>query len=148
MGLKCQLIGSQPVGYLQTLKLLASGPLNVSYNSRVSSNPLTRRKIFAEMVVTDLFDEGLHVTSIFDKKTLLFQMIFMEFGKVWSLIQMSKPRWENTLIFLTCVVFDIEITIVIFSSLSFLLQLINYAMTTLLFSDRHGITIIPMFFIP
>lgn len=116
--------------------------------SRVSSNPLTRRKIFAEMVVTDLFDEGLHVTSIFDKKTLFFQMIFMEFGKVWSLIQMSKPRWENTLIFLTCVVFDIEITIVIFSSLSFLLQLINYAMTTLLFSDRHGITIIPMFFIP
>ena len=68
MGLKCQLIGSQPVGYLQTLKLLASGPLNVSYNSRVSSNPLTRRKIFAEMVVTDLFDEGLQVTSIFDKK--------------------------------------------------------------------------------
>ena len=100
------------------------------------------------MVVTDLFDEGLQVTLIFDKKTFFFQMIFMEFGKVWSLIQMSKPRWENNLIFLTCVVFDIEITIVIFSSLSFLLQLINYVVTTLLFSDRHGITVIPMFFIP
>ena len=47
------------------------------------------------MVVTDLFDEGLQVTSIFDKKTFFFQMIFMEFGKVWSLIQMSKPRWET-----------------------------------------------------
>lgn len=116
--------------------------------SRVSSNPLTRRKIFAEMVVTDLFDEGLQVTSIFDKKKILFSD---DFHGIWeSLIFDSdvKAQVRNTLIFLTCVVFDIEITIVIFSSLSFLLQLINYAMTTLLFSDRHGITVIPMFFIP
>ena len=116
--------------------------------SRVSSNPLTRRKIFAEMVVTDLFDEGLQVTSIYDQKNIIFSD---DFHGIWeSLIFDSdvKAQVRNTLIFLTCVVFDIEITIVIFSSLSFLLQLINYAMTTLLFSDRHGITVIPMFFIP
>ena len=40
--------------------------------SHVSSNPLTRRKIFAEMVVTDLFDEGLQVTSIYDQKKHYF----------------------------------------------------------------------------
>ena len=116
--------------------------------SRVSSNPLTRRKIFAEMVVTDLFDEGLQVTSIYDQKKHYFSD---DFHGIWeSLIFDSdvKAQVRNTLIFLTCVVFDIEIMIVIFSSLSFLLQLINYAMTTLLFSDRHGITVIPMFFIP
>ena len=110
--------------------------------SRVSSNPLTRRKIFAEMVVTDLFDEGLQVTSIYDQKKHYFSD---DFHGIWeSLIFDSdvKAQVRNTLIFLTCVVFDIEITIVIFSSLSFLLQLINYAMTTLLFSDRHGITLI------
>lgn len=110
--------------------------------SHVSSNPLTRRKIFAEMVVTDLFDEGLQVTSIYDQKKHYFSD---DFHGIWeSLIFDSdvKAQVRNTLIFLTCVVFDIEIMIVIFSSLSFLLQLINYAMTTLLFSDRHGITLI------
>ena len=116
--------------------------------SHVSSNPLTRRKIFAEMVVTDLFDEGLQVTSIYDQKNIIFSD---DFHGIWeSLIFDSdvKAQVRNTLIFLTCVVFDIEIMIVIFSSLSFLLQLINYAMTTLLFSDRHGITLISMFFTP
>ena len=116
--------------------------------SHVSSNPLTRRKIFAEMVVTDLFDEGLQVTSIYDQKKHYFSD---DFHGIWeSLIFDSdvKAQVRNTLIFLTCVVFDIEIMIVIFSSLSFLLQLINYAMTTLLFSDRHGITLISMFFTP
>ena len=49
--------------------------------SRVSSNPLTRRKIFAEMVVTDLFDEGLQVTSIFDKKKILFSD---DFHGIWE----------------------------------------------------------------
>lgn len=117
--------------------------------SRVSSNPLTRRKIFAEMVVTDLFDEGLYVTSIFDKKNIIFSD---DFHGIWeSLIFDSDVKAQvrkhfNYFLNLCC--FDIEITIVIFSSLSFLLQLINYAMTTLLFSDRHGITVIPMFFIP
>lgn len=117
--------------------------------SRVSSNPLTRRKIFAEMVVTDLFDEGLYVTSIFDKKNIIFSD---DFHGIWeSLIFDSDVKAQvrkhfNYFLNLCC--FDIEITIVIFSSLSFLLQLINYAMTTLLFSDRHGITFIPMFFIP
>ena len=48
--------------------------------SRVSSNPLTRRKIFAEMVVTDLFDEGLHVTSIFDKKNIFSD----DFHGIWE----------------------------------------------------------------
>ena len=117
--------------------------------SCVSSNPLTRRKIFAEMVVTDLFDEGLYVTSIFDKKNIIFSD---DFHGIWeSLIFDSDVKAQvrkhfNYFLNLCC--FDIEITIVIFSSLSFLLQLINYAMTTLLFSDRHGITVIPMFFIP
>ena len=117
--------------------------------SRVSSNPLTRRKIFAEMVVTDLFDEGLYVTSIFDKKNIIFSD---DFHGIWeSLIFDSDVKAQvrkhfNYFLNLCC--FDIEITIVIFSSLSFLLQLINYAMTTLLFSDRHGITLISMFFIP
>ena len=76
------------------------------------------------------------------KKNIIFSD---DFHGIWeSLIFDSdvKAQVRNTLIFLTCVVFDIEITIVIFSSLSFLLQLINYAMTTLLFSDRHGITLI------
>lgn len=94
------------------------------------------------MVVTDLFDEGLQVTSIYDQKKHYFSD---DFHGIWeSLIFDSdvKAQVRNTLIFLTCVVFDIEIMIVIFSSLSFLLQLINYAMTTLLFSDRHGITLI------
>ena len=49
--------------------------------SRVSSNPLTRRKIFAEMVVTDLFDEGLQVTSIFDKKKIFFSD---DFHGIWE----------------------------------------------------------------
>ena len=49
--------------------------------SHVSSNPLTRRKIFAEMVVTDLFDEGLQVTSIFDKKKILFSD---DFHGIWE----------------------------------------------------------------
>lgn len=49
--------------------------------SRVSSNPLTRRKIFAEMVVTDLFDEGLYVTSIFDKKNIIFSD---DFHGIWE----------------------------------------------------------------
>ena len=117
--------------------------------SRVSSNPLTRRKIFAEMVVTDLFDEGLYVTSIFDKKNIIFSD---DFHGIWeSLIFDSDVKAQvrkHLNYFLNLCCFDIEITIVIFSSLSFLLQLINYAMTTLLFSDRHGITVISMFFIP
>ena len=82
------------------------------------------------------------------KKKILFSD---DFHGIWESLIFDldvKAQVRNTLIFLTCVVFDIEITIVIFSSLSFLLQLINYAMTTLLFSDRHGITVIPMFFIP
>lgn len=101
------------------------------------------------MVVTDLFDEGLYVTSIFDKKNIIFSD---DFHGIWeSLIFDSDVKAQvrkhfNYFLNLCC--FDIEITIVIFSSLSFLLQLINYAMTTLLFSDRHGITVIPMFFIP
>ena len=54
------------------------------------------------------------------KKNIIFSD---DFHGIWeSLIFDSdvKAQVRNTLIFLTCVVFDIEIMIVIFSSLSFL----------------------------
>lgn len=68
--------------------------------SRVSSNPLTRRKIFAEMVVTDLFDEGLQVTSIFDKKkNSFFRWFSWNLGKsdLWFRCQSPGEKHFNFL---------------------------------------------------